>query len=56
MCDVMPLMLLKKIEKSKEISEDELAGLEEKIQKVTDKYISEIDKKVESKSKDILSV
>ncbi len=46
----------KKIEKSKEISEDELAGLEEKIQKVTDKYISEIDKKVESKSKDILSV
>ena len=46
----------KKIEKKHEISEDELKVLEEKIQKLTDKYILDIDKKCEEKSKDILSV
>ncbi|HIT73567.1 ribosome recycling factor [Tyzzerella sp. An114] len=46
----------KKMEKKKEIPEDELKSLEEKIQKITDKFIAEIDKKTESKCKDILSV
>lgn len=48
--------IFKKMEKKKEIPEDELKSLEEKMQKLTDKYIAEIDKKAESKSKDILSV
>ncbi len=46
----------KKQEKKSEISEDDLDDLLDEIQKLTDKYTAEIDKKVESKSKDILSV
>lgn len=46
----------KKAEKKHEISEDDLKNLEDKIQKLTDKYIAEIDTKAEKKSKDILSV
>ena len=42
--------------KGNEISEDELKELEDKVQKATDKYIAEIDKSVESKSKEILTV
>lgn len=48
--------VFKKKEKKHEISEDELKDLEEKIQKLTDKYIAEIEKKAEEKCKDILSV
>ena len=44
------------MEKKKEIPEDELKDLEEKIQKMTDKYVGEIDTKCEAKCKDILSV
>lgn len=46
----------KKMEKKKEIPEDELKDLEDKMQKVTDKYVAEIDKKCDDKCKDILSV
>ncbi len=46
----------KKQEKKSEISEDDLKDLEEKIQKLTDKYIAEIDKTCDEKSKDILTV
>ena len=46
----------KKANKGNEISEDELKELEDKVQKATDKYIAEIDKAVESKSKEILTV
>ena len=46
----------KKAEKSKEITEDDLKSLEDKIQKATDKYVAEIDKAVEAKSKDLLTV
>jgi len=46
----------KKQEKKGELSEDILDNLLEEIQKITDKFITEIDKKIESKSKDILSV
>ena len=48
--------VFKKQEKKSEFSEDVLNDLLDEIQKITDKYIVEIDKKVESKSKDVLSV
>ena len=47
---------LKKMKKSSEVSEDEIKDLEEQLQKVTDKYIKEVDKAVEVKSKEILTV
>ncbi len=46
----------KKLEKKSEVTEDELADLEEQIQKLTDKFIAELDKMVESKNRDIMSV
>lgn len=46
---------LKKLGKT-EISEDEIKDLEGQLQKLTDKYVAEIDKAVEEKSKDILTV
>ena len=39
-----------------EVSEDEIKKLEEDLQKVTDKFVQEIDKAFEEKSKDILTV
>ncbi|NLZ80774.1 MAG: ribosome recycling factor [Clostridiales bacterium] len=48
--------LLKKQSKANEISEDEQKQLEEKIQKLTDKHVDEIDKAIENKSKEILTV
>lgn len=47
---------IKKEGKLSEISEDEVKQLEERVQKATDKYIAEIDKAVEEKSKEILTV
>lgn len=47
---------VKKQEKAGEISEDELADEEKKIQKATDKYIAEIEKMVEAKTKEIMTV
>jgi ribosome recycling factor len=47
---------VKKQEKSSEISEDESKGLQDKIQKLTDKYISNIDKALADKEKDIMTV
>ena len=41
---------------AKEISEDELKQLEEELQKITDKYIKEVDKLTEDKSAEILTV
>ena len=46
----------KKMEKNGDISEDELKDNEDKIQKLTDKYVGQIDKAVESKSKEIMTV
>ena len=46
----------KKMEKSDEISEDDLKELTEKVQKLTDKSIEKIDKAVENKTKEILTV
>ncbi|MFI3175610.1 MAG: ribosome recycling factor [Bacillota bacterium] len=46
----------KKAEKKKEMTEDDLKSLEDEVQKLTDKYVGEIDKKCEDKTKDILAV
>lgn len=47
---------VKKLEKNHEITEDELKQLETEIQKLTDKYVGEIDKAVESKNKEIMTI
>ena len=39
-----------------EVSEDEIKSLEGEVQKLTDKYVKDIDKAVEEKSKEILTV
>ncbi len=46
----------KKQNKANEISEDDMKDLETKTQKMTDKYITEIDKAVDEKSKEIMTV
>lgn len=46
---------LKKLAKS-DISEDEIKELENNAQKMTDKYIAQVDKAVEAKTKEILTV
>jgi ribosome recycling factor len=46
----------KKIGKAEDISEDEIKDLEDGIQKLTDQYVTKIDKAIESKSKEILTV
>lgn len=46
----------KKLAKSSEVSEDEIKELEDQAQKMTDKYISLIEKAVEVKTKEILTV
>ena len=47
---------LKKRAKSDDISEDEIKDLEDAMQKLTDKYIAVVDKAIEEKSKEILTV
>ena len=47
---------VKKQEKDKEISEDQARDTQEKIQKLTDKYIAEVDKVLAEKEKDITTV
>ena len=47
---------LKKMAKDNEISEDESKQLEAEIQKLTDKYVAEIDKAIDDKSNEIMTV
>ena len=47
---------LKKLGKSSEVSEDEVKQLEEQLQKLTDKFVKEIDVLMEAKSKEIMTV
>ena len=47
---------IKKMKKAGDISEDELKTNEDKIQKMTDKYVGLIDKAIEKKSTEILTV
>ena len=46
----------KKIGKAEDISEDEIKDLEDGVQKLTDQYVAKIDKAIEAKSKEILTV
>lgn len=46
---------LKKL-KGTDISEDEIKDMETQLQKTTDKYIKEVDKAVETKSKEVMTV
>ena len=46
----------KKLSKSEDISEDEIKDLEDALQKLTDKYIANVDKSIEEKTKEILTV
>lgn len=47
---------LKKEEKDKKISEDELKRLEDEVQKITDEHTEKIDELIEHKEKEIMSV
>ncbi len=47
---------IKKAAKANEMSEDEQKQAEDEIQKLTDKFVAEIDKEMEVKSKEILTV
>ena len=47
---------VKKQAKANEISEDEQKQLEDKIQKLTDKFIAEIDKAIDGKSNEVMTV
>ena len=47
---------LKKVGKEEDISEDEVKDLEDTVQKLTDEYVAKVDKAVDAKSKEILTV
>jgi ribosome recycling factor len=47
---------MKKLGKTEDVSEDEIKDLEDGIQKLTDQYVAKIDKAIEEKSKEILTV
>ena len=42
--------------KGSDVSEDEIKNLEDELQKMTDKYVKEIDSVVEVKSKEVMTV
>lgn len=46
----------KKAEKNNEMTQDELSDAEDKIQKLTDKYVENIDKVIELKEKEIMEI
>ncbi len=48
--------MLKKLGKTSEVSEDEISELEDKVQKMTDKFIKKVDEATEIKSKEIMKV
>jgi ribosome recycling factor len=47
---------LKKAEKAKELTQDELKGLEGRVQKVTDGYVAKVDEAVAAKEKEITTI
>ncbi len=46
----------KKLAKTKEVSEDVIEDLQDEIQKETDKYVAQIEKMIEAKTKEIMTV
>lgn len=47
---------LKSLNKEKEITDDELKQSEDSVQKITDKYVAEVDEILEAKEKDLMEV
>lgn len=47
---------IKKQNKANELSDDEAKQQEDKVQKLTDKYVAEVDKMIESKSSEIMTI
>lgn len=47
---------IKKQNKANEISDDEAKQAEDQVQKLTDKYVAEVDKMIESKSSEIMTI
>ena len=54
--DSMTNDFVKKQNKTGELNEDQAKDEEDKVQKMTDKYIKQIDEAVEAKSKEIMTV
>jgi ribosome recycling factor len=48
--------IVKKSEKAKEISEDDSKKFQDQVQKVTDKFVAQVDEIMEKKEQEILSV
>lgn len=48
--------VVKKAEKSKDISEDDLKRFQDEIQKVTDKFVAQVDEIMSAKEKEVLSI
>ena len=48
--------IIKKAEKSKDLSEDDSKKYQDEVQKVTDKFVTDVDTIVEAKEKEVLSV
>lgn len=47
---------LKKLGKAEDVSEDEIKDLEDQIQKLTDQFVAKIDKEIDAKTKEIMTV
>lgn len=47
---------IKKQNKANELSDDEAKQQEDKVQKLTDKYIAEVDKMIDSKSSEVMTI
>ena len=47
---------MKELLKEKEITEDEERAAEEQIQKITDKYVKQIDEALKAKEQDLMEV
>jgi len=48
--------MLKELKKEKEISEDEMHRAQNEVQKITDKFIEQIDEICEEKEKEIMEI
>ncbi len=48
--------VFKKMKKQEDISEDEIADIEDELQKITDKYIKKVDEAIEVKTKELMTV
>jgi ribosome recycling factor len=46
----------KKMKKTSELSEDDIADAEDELQKITDKFIKKVDKAVEVKTKELMTI